>query len=974
MKKIAFFISVIMAFVLKVNAQEPQFVSVERQNRNVIIEELTGRNCQYCPDGHLIANNIVNDNPGRAWAVNIHSGGYSPTSYPNLNTSSGSEICNAFSSGGFPSGIINRSTSTAISRGEWTSNANKQLNMAAECNIGGQVVVNPETRVATVTVEIYYTGTSTSAKNYLTIMMLQDGIQGYQSGDYYNPAQIVNGQYNHMHVLRDVVTSTWGDEIAPTSLGSLVRKTYTYTIPNSIGTPNGVEVDIDDILFLAFVTEKQNGTATSPVLNVNQLSTIVGRNVNVTATVSPNDAGVVSGTGTYFQEDNVVLKATPKEGYKFLNWTENGEVVSTNAEYSFVIKDDRELVANFISVNYNVVTASVNPKDAGSVIGAATYESGESVSLTAIPSEGYVFVNWTENGNVVSEDKKYTFLLANDRDLVANFVLLNYDVDVTVNPEDSGEVMAVFFEESFEGGELPYGWDVYNENQLDPTDTPSEEQAWKVVDAYLELAPKDGEYYAASVSEWYYTDARLYLVAPKMKVPENVSMKFSYVNPKRDMYGSRLFVYASTSPIGPWTEVWSTMQNKSNSRWTDVEVDLAEYANQEVYFAFCNKFNGYGSWTAIDNLLISGKMTNDVALTCGHGDEVTLIATPNEGYRFANWTEDGDFVSADSKYFFTIKNDRDLIANFVPLNSKSITAFVNPKEAGEVVGTGAYSVNEIVTLTATANDGYTFVNWMENGKVISEKPKYSFVVKSDRNLVVNFAEIKATYNVAADVNPENAGIVIGSGVYAENDTVVVAAMPNEGYEFVNWTENDEVVSENAEYSFVILKDRNLVANFAEIKATYNVAADVNPENAGIVIGSGVYAENDTVVVVAMPNEGYEFVNWTENDEVVSENAEYSFVILKDRNLVANFVLTEGVDELTSLFRISPNPVNDKLYIAAEVKMEEVVLYDVYGRQQVVEASRCQESLTMDVSDLYSGVYFVRIKTDNGIITKQFIKQ
>ena len=90
MKKIAFFISVIMAFVLKVNAQEPQFVSMERQNRNVIIEELTGRNCQYCPDGHVIANNIVNDNPGRAWAVNIHSGGYSPTSYPNLNTSSGS--------------------------------------------------------------------------------------------------------------------------------------------------------------------------------------------------------------------------------------------------------------------------------------------------------------------------------------------------------------------------------------------------------------------------------------------------------------------------------------------------------------------------------------------------------------------------------------------------------------------------------------------------------------------------------------------------------------------------------------------------------------------------------------------------------------------------------------------------------------------------------------------------------------------
>mgnify|MGYP002509344959 CR=1 FL=1 len=63
-----------------------------------------------------------------------------------------------------------------------------------------------------------------------------------------------DGQYCHMHVLRDVVTSSWRDEIAPTTQGSLVTKTYEYGIPEIIGDPNGVTVDLDNIYFIAFVT------------------------------------------------------------------------------------------------------------------------------------------------------------------------------------------------------------------------------------------------------------------------------------------------------------------------------------------------------------------------------------------------------------------------------------------------------------------------------------------------------------------------------------------------------------------------------------------------------------------------------------------------------------------------------------------------------------------------------------------------
>ncbi len=164
------------------------------------------------------------------------------------------------------------------------------------------------------------------------------------------------------------------------------------------------------------------------------------------------------------------------------------------------------------------------------------------------------------------------------------------------------------FNESIEDATLPLGWTVYNENKLDSTDKINKLQNWKSVSSYSELAPKEGKYYAVSISNEYHTDARFYLVSSKMRVPsDEASMSFSYVNPKvNNDYYSRLYLYVSTTPTGPWTELWSTRPGKSVSRWTDAEVDLAGYEDQDVYFAFANQYSGYGAWTAVDNISLLG--------------------------------------------------------------------------------------------------------------------------------------------------------------------------------------------------------------------------------------------------------------------------------------------------------------------------------------------------------------------------------
>ena len=94
-------------------------------------------------------------------------------------------------------------------------------------------------------------------------MMSQDSILGSQAGaETFNPQQMIGDQYVHMHTVRDYITETWGYEITTTTAGSLITKTYTYQIPEYIGEPNGVEVDLNNLHFIAFVSDLRTSKST----------------------------------------------------------------------------------------------------------------------------------------------------------------------------------------------------------------------------------------------------------------------------------------------------------------------------------------------------------------------------------------------------------------------------------------------------------------------------------------------------------------------------------------------------------------------------------------------------------------------------------------------------------------------------------------------------------------------------------------
>ncbi len=232
--------------------QAQTLVTTQPTNKNVVLEEYTGIHCQYCPQGHAIAAAILENNPGRALAIAIHQGGYAvPNSgEPDYRTPFGDALANQTGLGGYPSGTVNRhifsGSKTALNRGDWTPCSEIILQQPSPVNVGVETSYNATTREITVHVELYYTANSAEPKNYINVALTQNHVFGPQTGGG------AGNNYEHMHMLRYLITGQWGDEVTTTTAGTLVERTYNYVIPESY---NSVPCVVENCEISVFVAE-----------------------------------------------------------------------------------------------------------------------------------------------------------------------------------------------------------------------------------------------------------------------------------------------------------------------------------------------------------------------------------------------------------------------------------------------------------------------------------------------------------------------------------------------------------------------------------------------------------------------------------------------------------------------------------------------------------------------------------------------
>lgn len=298
-----------------------------------------------------------------------------------------------------------------------------------------------------------------------------------------------------------------------------------------------------------------------------------------------------------------------------------------------------------------------------------------------------------------------------------------------------------------------------------------------------------------------------------------------------------------------------------------------------------------------------------------------------------------------------------------------VTAEANPAEGGEVTGAGTFNYGETITLSATANVGYTFINWTKAGAVVHTNPSYSFQVTGSDAYVANFT--LNNYEITATANPTEGGTTTGSGTYNHGQQVTLTASANTGYHFVNWTENNTPVSDEVTYSFVVMGDRVLAANF-ELNS-YVITAEADPAEGGMVTGNGTYQYGDIATVNVTPNPNYYFVDWTSNGLVVSQEPQYTFEVIKDFQLVANlYYYNDNAENDNSTFLVYPNPAMDKLFVKSDQQEYQCDVYSSTGTK-VLSLEACSETIVIQLDKLSSDVYLIRLTSDYCVQTNRFVK-
>lgn len=548
-----------------------------------------------------------------------------------------------------------------------------------------------------------------------------------------------------------------------------------------------------------------------------------------TVSVSAATGGTASGGGAYQDGASVTVSAAASAGYEFKCWTENGKAVSTEAVYTFAVSADRTLIATFekkqapAPATYTI-NISADPTGAGTVSGSGTYQKDEAVKITATASTGYSFKHWAENGTEVSTDAVYTFTAAADRTLVAVF-----DKDEDAPPPDPGNIYTVSVSaDPAEGGAVS-GGGTYPANTS--ATVKASASAGYTFSGWMESGAKvstDAIYTFSVTGDTALTaafEADTPISVPTYRI--NVGATAGGTVSGGGSYEENSAVTVTAKPnSGYWFVAWQengVQVSTSSSYGITVTAD-------KTLTAIFEKI-GTQPPTITHTVNVSANLVAGGTVSGGgdypKGTSITLLAEVNNGYRFVAWMEDGAQVSTNASYTFTVDGDTTLVAVFEaerPDVAPTYTVNVNaePAENGSVSGGGTYTEGEPVTITATPNDGYQFVEWRLNGSRISTTANYTFTAHATQTYTAVFEKAPEQeepptpthYTINLSASPSSGGTVTGSGSYEQGASATVTATPSTNYRFVRWTENGTQVSTNANYAFTVVTDRVLVAEFA----------------------------------------------------------------------------------------------------------------------------------------------------------------
>lgn len=327
------------------------------------------------------------------------------------------------------------------------------------------------------------------------------------------------------------------------------------------------------------------------------------------------------------------------------------------------------------------------------------------------------------------------------------------------------------------------------------------------------------------------------------------------------------------------------------------------------------------SVTVNDNEAGSAAVNGKESATVNEGADITLTATANEGYKFVNWTLDGEEVSSSCTYTTTVTADAEYTANFKESEETAVPAEVTIKTESTIGGNATVNgMTEItvtagtaISLLATPDDGYMFVEWRNGTDVVSTNAFFSTTAQNDKVYTAIFVEKSGTVTIEVKGSGGYAYVGNGNDRKLEVDkgsivTIRAAAVEGSGKKFAYWSIGNTVASGKGTihtnmnpYEFTATEDAAFYVNFVTEDTDLNVTIEAAATEGGTATIYGeqkqTIALGSEIVFEAKAKEGYSFVEWTKGAEVVSKEPVFTTVAREAAVITANFEKTAntGID-------------------------------------------------------------------------------
>jgi hypothetical protein len=617
--------------------------------------------------------------------------------------------------------------------------------------------------------------------------------------------------------------------------------------------------------------------------------------------LAPDDPGMgytdpAAGVYYVYENETITIRAIAKSGYEFVNW--NNDPALSSPTITVTASSNKSYKPVFKTKDDVILTVARNDETMGDVIpsiGPHTYNYGDVIGLEARPEPGYRFSHW--DGDVASQYAAETTITMNgNKKVTANFDHIVYRLFMDKSPSEGGTItpdVGTHTYKSWKSVNLTAepapgfkftGWTGDVADRLDPTTTivMSGDQEVKA-----NFAPSEQFTLTLSVS------------------PSGTGTTLPAIGTHSYNYNQVVNVSATPEPGYVFKEWLGDVANP-NSAQTTVTIN----GDKNITAVFEEEVPDFYQLT----MRVSPSNTGFTSPTTGShnyapGTVVTISATPANGYHFVSWN--GDVADpASITTTVTMNGNKTVTATFEAGHSEyKFTIDVYPAVGGTTnpaIGSYYHSQGTVVNISASPNSGYEFDYW--TGDVASPYSQSTTVtIDSDKSVIAHFKQT-TKYTLTMAKSPIEGGSIIpgvGNHQYDAGAVVTIQASPEPGYDFLRW--DGEVADLYSMTTTVTMnKSKTVTAIFQQSSKQVLLTMQVDPVAGGTTgpaPGTHTFNLYETVSIVAVPNNGYEFSHWTGG---VADPYAISTTVTMDQNKTVTAHFKSGQPDQVTL-TISSKP-------------------------------------------------------------------